>query len=114
MIRGKIVIQVSSAILYGGGGGHPRLIREGEPGLEAGHEAGAHRADHVWLGALEPGGALLGVEPAAQMLSVVEPVDGPVLAASPARGRNTSTPRWPGNRLAAAMIPSRTSSYAAS
>jgi hypothetical protein len=34
----------------------------------------------VWLGALEPGCALLGVEPGLQLLGAVEAVDGPVLA----------------------------------
>ena len=35
----------------------------------------------VWLGALEPGRVLGGVQPSAQVLLAVEPVDGSVLAA---------------------------------
>ena len=80
VISGKIVIQVSSAILYGGGGATPGWPGKREPGFETGHEAGAHRADHVWFGALEPGGVLVGVEPGAQVLAAVEPIDGAVFA----------------------------------
>ena len=56
------------------------LAGQREPALETGDEAGPHRADHVWLGALEPGGVLVGVEPGAQVLGAVEPVDGAVFA----------------------------------
>ena len=55
------------------------LAREREPGLEPGHELGAHRSDHVGLGSLQPGGVLLGIEPRSEVLSAVEAVDDPVL-----------------------------------
>ena len=110
VISGKIVIQVSSAILYGGGGGVAGLAGQREPGLEPGHEAGAHGADHVWLGTLQPGGVLVGVEPRAQMLGAVEPVDGPVLAAGCALRPEDLDPEMAGEPLAAEMIPSRNSS----
>ena len=85
VISGKIVIQVTSAILYGGGG-RPRLARQGEPGLEPGHEAGAHGAYDVWLGALQPCCVLVGIEPGAEVLRGVESVDGPVFAGGCALG----------------------------
>src|SRR5215470_20041055 len=45
VIRGKIVTQVTSAILYGGGAAAPG--RQGEPALQPGEELGPHRAGGV-------------------------------------------------------------------
>ena len=75
-----MVIQVSRAILYGGGGGRP-----GRPGsvnqVSSPVRNWVRMGPITWgCGALEPGGVLIGVEPGAQVLDGVEPVDDAVLA----------------------------------
>jgi hypothetical protein len=83
VVRGKMVIQVSSAIFYGAGGGV-----SGRPG--SGNQVSSPVRNCVRIGpitcgsALEPGGALVRVEPRAQVLAGVKPVDDSVLA--PGRG----------------------------
>jgi hypothetical protein len=52
VISGVIVIQVRSAILYGGGGGGPWSGRQCEPALKAGEVPSPHRPDGMRLGAL--------------------------------------------------------------
>ena len=61
----------------------------------------------MWLGALEPGGVLVGVEPGAQVLGVVESVDGPVFAGGCAPRPEDLDAEMAGELLAAAMIPAR-------
>ena len=101
VISGKIVIQVSSAILYGGGGtrpGWPDSVNQvSRPVTNL-----VRMGPIAWLGSFEPGGVLVGVEPGAQMLGAVEAIDGAVFAGGralragrprPRDGRGTRLPR---------------------
>lgn len=68
VIRRKIVTQVETAILYGGGRG-AGLRGQGEPALQPGEEPGLgpHRGGGGWRGALHPCDLLVGLQPATKV-----------------------------------------------
>jgi hypothetical protein len=66
---GKIVNQVSRAILYGGGGGRPGCVGRVNQVSSPVRQSVPDRywADDVWLGALHPRSVLVGVQPGTEV-----------------------------------------------